>query len=80
MDSGSLPGKVVEGPGIQSLDAVPKIPLMDALQEAMQEINIGSILPPSASTHALSSFAEPNGKNHTGMSQRSAVEVRSSLN
>ena len=76
VDGGSLPGKVVEGPGIQSLDAVPKIPLMDALQEAMQEISISSILPPSASTNALSSMIEPNGKNHTGVSQRSAVEVR----
>ena len=72
---GSLPVKVVEGPGIQSLDAVPKIPLMDALQEAMQEITIGSILPPSASTLALSSLVEPNGKNHAGITQRSAIEV-----
>lgn len=73
-----LPVKVVEGPSLQSLGALPKIPLMDALQEAMQEININSILAPSASTTALSSLVGDEGsnsRNQIGLSQRSAVEV-----
>ena len=72
-----MPVKVVEGPSLQSLGALPKIPLMDALQEAMQEININSILAPSASTTALSSLTIDDGKNSKvqGLSQRSAVEV-----
>lgn len=63
-----------------------KTPLMDALQEAMQEVNI---FPPSASTLALSSLGEPeepsggtnngNGtaaaRNQAGLVHRSAVEV-----
>ena len=61
-----------------------RIPLMDALQDAMQEVGI---LPPSASTVALNMLAgaaEPdsvgNGavsgfKNSPGLSLRSAVEV-----
>lgn len=73
-----MPAKVVEGTNIQELGALPKIPLIDALQEAMQEININSILPPSASTTALSSLVgDDTPKNLTGLNQRSAVEVRS---
>lgn len=78
MDIGEveLPVKVVEGPSLQSLGALPKIPLMDALQEAMQEITINSILAPSASTAALSSLTgDENSRNQIGLSQRSAVEV-----
>lgn len=74
-----LPVKVVEGPSLQSLGALPKIPLMDALQEAMQEININaiSLLAPSASTTALSSLTGDDGTNSKiqGLSLRSAVEV-----
>lgn len=73
-----LPNKVVEGSNLQSLGALPKIPLMDALQEAMQEINVNSIFPPSASTTALSALSgdEKNGsKSQVPVSQRSAVEV-----
>lgn len=67
-----------------------RIPLMDALQDAMQEV-VG-ILPPSASTVALNTLAgaaEPdsvgNGtvsgfKNSPGLSLRSAVEVANSFN
>lgn len=75
-----LPVKVVEGSNLHSLGALPKIPLMDALQEAMQEININSIFPPSASTTALSSLSANDGngmKANVSISQRSAVEVTS---
>ena len=68
--------KVIEGTGSQSLGSLPKIPIMDALQDAMQEININSILAPSASTSALSSLTRDDGTNmKNNLSQRSAVEV-----
>ncbi len=71
-----LPGKVVEGTNSQSLGSLPKMPIMDALQDAMQEININSILAPSPSTSALSSLTRDEGTNmKNNLSQRSAVEV-----
>lgn len=73
-----FPVKVVEETNPQSLGSLPKVPLMDALQEAMQEININSVLAPSASTAALSSLTREDGtstQKNIGMSQRSAVEV-----
>lgn len=75
-----FPVKVVEGTNPQLLGSLPKIPLMDALQEAMQEININSVLAPSASTSALSSLTRDDNistQNNIGLSQRSAVEVES---
>ena len=70
-----LPVKVVEGTSSQSLGS-PKMPLMDALQDAMQEIIINSILAPSASTSALSSLTRDDRTNmKNNLSQRSAVEV-----
>ncbi|XP_059351867.1 trafficking protein particle complex subunit 8-like isoform X1 [Daphnia carinata] len=74
-----FPVKVVEGTNPQSLGSLPKIPLMDALQEAMQEININSVLAPSASTSALSSLTRDDKistQNNLGLSQRSAVEIK----
>lgn len=48
---------------------------MDALQDAMQEINLQSILPPSASTLALSMLASDQSTAKTAVNHRSAVEV-----
>ena len=60
-----LPSKVEEGSNLPSLDM--KLTLMDALHEAMQDVGI---LPPSASTVALSSLVHDPASG-----QRSAVEV-----
>ena len=78
LDSGlpDMPVKVDEGGSnlLSSLDAVPvKLPLMDALQDAMQEL---SLMSTSASTSALSSLSDSTGaRNSPVASQRSAVEV-----
>ena len=60
VDVSELPDRVVEGTNpLTTPDSVPKLPLMDALNDAMQEITIHSVLTPSASTSALSSMSCP---------------------
>lgn len=76
MDNGGteLPSTVIEDSRAQSADQTSKIPLMDALQEAM--LDIQAILPPSASTLALSLLASGDqALSGAGVSHRSAVEV-----
>lgn len=75
MDNGSndLPSKITTD--VTAADQTSKIPLMDALQDAMQEINLQSILPPSASTLALSMLASDQSTAKTAVNHRSAVEV-----
>jgi len=64
-----LPDRMMEpNNSLTTLDLVPKLPLMDALNDAMQEITINSVLPASESTSALSSISCP-------LSDRSGVST-----
>ena len=68
MDS-ELPDRVVESNNsLTTLDLGPKLPLMDALNDAMQEITTSSGLPASESTSTLSSMSCP-------LSSRSEVAI-----
>ena len=60
MVDNDLPDRVMEtNDSLTTLNLVPKLPLMDALNDAMQEITINSVLPASESTSALSSMSSP---------------------
>lgn len=60
MVDNDLPDRVMEAnDSLTTLNLVPKLPLMDALNDAMQEITINSVLPASESTSALSSMSSP---------------------